>query len=439
MSAMLSITGDSERPAAVHAEMTILGAMLVEEERLTEALGLLVPSDFSLDSHRKIFASCERIANSGHAVDFITVADDLRKRRELDSIGSMPYLASLSEGLPQKLSISSYVRIVRDKSLMRQLIEVCESGMSSACDQAEASLDVLNRVALRISEISMRGDVVKPKPIAELVVPAWEEMRAQREFKGKLLGIPTGIDVLDTCTTGWRNGELTYVGALPGRGKTSFMLQSIMAAAKAGFGVGCISLEMRAGQLMRRMAILESGIHAQRWRDLRTMGDIEFFRSKDAMFALGELPISVVDQSGLNPTQISSLARRMHADGAKIIFVDFIQIIKEDGKDRREAINRVSAALRDTCKALDIPFVVASQLARRDSTPNRRPTIQDLRESGNLEQDAHNVLLLFRPKKENGDWSGEDEIIIDKAREGATGVVWVTYDERTLTYIGRQA
>ena len=125
----------------------------------------------------------------------------------------------------------------------------------------------------------------------------------------------------------------------------------------------------------------------------------------------------------------------MHRDGARIIFVDFVQIIHEDGRDRREAINRVSASLRDTCKALNIPFVVASQLARRDADPNRRPTIQDLRESGNLEQDAHNVLLLYRPKdKSTGGWTGEDEIIIDKQREGVTGVVrGVSYDEHSLT------
>lgn len=129
------------------------------------------------------------------------------------------------------------------------------------------------------------------------------------------------------------------------------------------------------------------------------------------------------------------MSRSPDRDGARIIFVDFVQIIHEDGKERREAINRVSASLRDTCEALNIPFVVGSQLARRDADPNRRPTIQDLRESGNLEQDAHNVLLLFRPKdKATGEWTGEDEIIIDKQREGVTGVVYVTYDEHSLTY-----
>jgi replicative DNA helicase len=211
------------------------------------------------------------------------------------------------------------------------------------------------------------------------------------------------------------------------------------AAAIKGFGVGCISLEMRSSQLLRRLSILHSGLHAIKFRDVRLMNDSEFKTAKDALFSLGDLPVSVCDQSGLKPAQISSLARKMHAAGAKVIFIDFVQIIHEDGKDRREAINRVSAALRDTCKHLNIPFVVASQLARRDADPNRRPTIQDLRESGNLEQDAHNVLLLFRPKdKSTGDWTGEDEVIIDKQREGVTGIVPVRYDERSLTYIGRQ-
>ena len=165
------------------------------------------------------------------------------------------------------------------------------------------------------------------------------------------------------------------------------------------------------------------------------MSDTQWASTKRTLYSIGDLPIQICDQSGLRPGQIASLARQMHANGAKAIFVDFVQIIHEDGKDRREAINRVSASLRDTCKALEIPFIVASQLARRDADPNRRPTIQDMRESGNLEQDAHNVLLLFRPKdKSTSDWTGEDEIIVDKQREGVTGSVGVFYDDKALVF-----
>jgi replicative DNA helicase len=216
------------------------------------------------------------------------------------------------------------------------------------------------------------------------------------------------------------------------------MLQAMHFAATQGFPVGCISLEMRAQQLMRRLATIQSGLPAYKFRDPRQLNESEWLHAKRSMYALAELPVYVNDQSGLKPAAIASLARQMHANGARVIFVDFVQIIHEDGRDRREAINRVSAALRDTCKALEIPFVVLSQLARRDADPNRRPTMQDLRESGNLEQDAHNVLLLFRPKDKDGEWTRVDQIIVEKHREGAVGPIDVSYDDRSLTFCPRQ-
>jgi replicative DNA helicase len=429
------------RPVNEYAERTILGAMLLERSAVSEAMMSIEPDDFSLDSHKRVYAAMAALEGRGEPIDLITTKSELERRKEMDAIGGMGYLLSLTEGIPRNLSVASYCRIVRDKSLLRQVQDLCERGMADASDQAEESLVVLNRLSERLHEIALKGSTISPVSIAEVIVPTWEEMKHQREFKGELIGITTGIPELDRYTTGWRSGELTYVGALPGRGKTSFMLQAMYAAAVSGHGVGCISLEMRSSQLLKRLAIMDSGLHAFKYRDVRTMNASEWEHARHSMFNnLGNLPITMCDQSGLNPMQISSLARQMHARGAEVIFVDFVQIIASEEKNRKEVIDRVSASLRDTCKALNIPFVVASQLTRRDADPNRRPTLQDLRESGNLEQDAHNVLMLFRPKdKSTGDWSGADEIIIEKAREGMTGIVPVRYNDKSLTYGGRAA
>ncbi|MEO6816756.1 MAG: DnaB-like helicase N-terminal domain-containing protein, partial [Edaphobacter sp.] len=164
------IVGEQERPASLHAEMTILGAMMVEPVAINDATMLLKTDDFALDSHRRIYSVMVHLSEVGHAVDIVTVGEELRKRKELDSIGGLPYLASLSEGLPRKLSIESYVRIVRDKSLMRQLMAVCDLGMIDAADQSQEALDVLNNVSGRLMEISEHavtggfsdiGDIVK--------------------------------------------------------------------------------------------------------------------------------------------------------------------------------------------------------------------------------------------------------------------------------------
>src|SRR5882762_1216479 len=154
MASYPQLVDDQDRPASVHAEMTILGGMMVEPVAIVDATMLLQTEDFALDSHRRIYSAMVHLSEAGHAVDIVTVSEELRRRKELDSVGGVPYLASLSEGLPRKLSIESYVRIVRDKSLMRQLMTVCDVGMIDAADQSQMALDVLNNVSARLVEIS---------------------------------------------------------------------------------------------------------------------------------------------------------------------------------------------------------------------------------------------------------------------------------------------
>jgi replicative DNA helicase len=415
------------------AEKAALGAMMQNKRSLAAGDGFPV-SHFFTDTHRSIFATIRLLAEQGAEVNWLSVSQELERK----GIKHVTYLMDLADGVPANFDASGSLARIREMAQLRSVITIAEAAMQRAQNHDDSG-DILHELQAVALQQQAETSQVKPTHISELVVGFLDEMRHQRTRDTSIVGIPTGIAGLDEAMGGWRNGELTYVGALPGRGKTSFLLQAMYSAALAGYGVGCISLEMRAQQLMRRLAILHSNLHAYKFRDVKTMSETEYSDAKRAAAGLGDLPITINDQSGLRPAQIASLARQMHAMGAKAIFVDFVQVIHEDGKDRREAINRVSAALRDTCKALNIPFIVASQLARRDSDPNRRPTIQDLRESGNLEQDANNVLLLYRPKdKATSTWSGEDELILDKQREGVTGSILVRYDDKTLTYMGRQ-
>lgn len=420
---------------AEQAEKTILGAMLLEEDSIQAADALEV-MDMYLDSHRTILSTIRSLRALSKPVDLVTIVEELSRLSLIEKVGGIAYVSELSSGIPRRLRVDSYVKIVKEKAALRAVIALCNIATARA-ESGDSSLDILSDLQSGALEYQAISDELKTTHISELVVPAWNEINEQMSFTGEVIGISTGIPVLDAVTTGWRDGELTYVGATPGAGKSAFMLQCMHAAATHNYPVGCISLEMRSGQLIKRLAIMESGIHAGAWRDPRNIAVGDRPHARASMFALGELPIWITDQSGLNPRQISALARKMHSNGARIIFVDFIQIIEETGKDRREAINRVSAALRDTCKALNIPFVVLSQLSRGDKNNPQRPSMQALRESGNLEQDAHNVMLLFRPK-ENGEWTGEDEIILDKSREGVTGPVHVTFDSKSLTYKGRE-
>jgi replicative DNA helicase len=341
--------------------------------------------------------------------------------------------------------VSGYVELIKEKSRVRRILNLCEVTQSRAIDGEDSSTLLHDLQTAALAHQADDGDL-RPMPITELVVPFLDKLRQERERPDELRGISTGIPDLDAITTGWREGELSYLGALPGRGKTAFMVQIMHAAAKLGTKAGFISLEMTKDQIMRRLATIQTGLHPSRFRDAGTMKDSDWRHTvgqSQSIGGLGDLPIEIYDRSGLRVREIAAVARRMHASGCKIIFIDFVQAIRQEGRDAREAINDISAVLRDTCKALQVPFVVASQLARRDANPNRRPTMQDLRESGNLEQDAHNVLLLYRPQASQKDedeqerapvWSSRDEIILAKQREGLTGSVEVVFEEGSLTF-----
>lgn len=419
------------------SEKNALGALMMWNEHAKSAANLQIHELFT-DAHRKILAAIRKLEDTGVDPNFIAVWHQMQEQGSDGAISGMSYLDEISTGLPRRYDPVKDVATIRKMTRLRSIYAMAEGAIQQAEDGEDAD-EILYKMQAGVFEQQTESKQLVIRSMAEVMVEVVDSMRQQRDRTTDLLGITTGIDLLDRCTTGWREGELTYVGALPGRGKTSFLLQAMHAAVISGHKAGCISLEMRSDQLGRRLTVIHSGMHAGKFRDAKTMNPSEWKSATEAAWSVGDLQIQLCDQSGLRPSQISALARRMAKNGAEIIFVDFVQIIQEDGKDRREAINRVSAALRDTCKALNIPFVVASQLARRDSDPNRRPTIQDLRESGNLEQDAHNVMLLYRPKdKSTGEWTGEDEIIIDKAREGMTGIVPVVYDNKSLIYKGRQ-
>jgi replicative DNA helicase len=213
------VGGEQDRPASVHAEMTILGGMLVEPVAIVDATMLLRADDFALDSHRRIYTAMLHLAELGHSVDIVTVAEELKRRKELDSIGGVPYLASLSEGLPRKLSIESYVRIVRDKSLMRQLMTVCDVGMIDAADQSQMALDVLNNVSSRLVEISEHAVTGGFSDITAIVRDSFGSIDALYEQGREVTGLATHYIDFDRMTSGLQESELVIIAGRCSRWK----------------------------------------------------------------------------------------------------------------------------------------------------------------------------------------------------------------------------
>jgi replicative DNA helicase len=440
------VSGGDERPASVHAEMTILGAMLVEPLAITDATMLLVADDFALDSHRRIYAAMLRLSEAGHAVDIVTVAEELKKQKELDAIGGVPYLASLSEGLPRKLSIESYVRIVRDKSLMRQLMTACDMGMVDAADQSQEALDVLNSVSNRLMEISDHAITGGFSNIGEIVKSSFGSIDKLYEQGREVTGLATHYVEFDRMTSGLQDSELIIIAARPSMGKTAWAINIAQnAAVKDGKVIAVFSLEMSKESLLRRMLASEAMVNS---RKIQT----GFLPKEDkgklmaALERLIESKMFIDDTPGITLAEMRAKARRLKQQEGRLdlIMIDYLQLMtgsagpgKKGFENRNQEVAAVSRGLKALAKEMKIPVIALSQLSRASEQRggDKKPMLSDLRESGSIEQDADVVCFIHRDsyynKDENGDEDpdskGKAEIIIAKQRNGPTGSVHLAY------------
>src|SRR6202048_1335053 len=440
MAAYPHIIGDQERPTSVHAEMTILGAMLVEPLAIIDATMLLKTDDFALDSHRKIYSAMLQLVEMGHGVDIVTVTDYLSKKKELDSVGGLPYLASLSEGLPRKLSIESYVRIVRDKSLMRQLLTVCDMGMIEASDQSREALDVLNQVTSRLTEISEHAVTGGFSDIAAIVKDSFGSIDALYEQGREVTGLATHYIEFDRMTSGLQESELIIIAARPSMGKTAWAINiAENAAVRGGKVVAVFSLEMSKASLLRRMLASQALVNSKAIQRGMLMRDDRAKLIK-GLELLMESKIFIDDTPGIPLAEMRAKARRLKQQQGQLdlIVIDYLQLMTGSNSNAKGFENRtqegsaISRGLKALAKEMKVPVVALSQLSRASEQRggDKKPLLSDLRESGSIEQDADVVCFIHREEyydRENEDLKGKAEIIIAKQRNGPTGSVQLAY------------
>ncbi len=431
---------DDQRPASVHAERTILGGMMVDPVAIVDATMLLRAEDFSLDSHRRIYASMLKLSEAGHAVDIVTVSEELRKKKELDSVGGVAYLASLSEGLPRKLSIESYVRIVRDKALMRELMTVCDMGMVDAADQSQLALDVLNNVSARLVEISEHAITNGFSGIADIVKDSFGSIDALYEQGREVTGLATHYLEFDRMTSGLQESELTIIAARPSMGKTAWAINiAENAAVRSGKIVAVFSLEMSKSSLLRRMLASQALVNSKAIQTGMLMRDD---RSKliAGLERLMESKLFIDDTPGITLAEMRAKARRLKQQhGAlDLIVIDYLQLMTGSAtntkgfENRTQEVSAISRGLKALAKEMRVPVVALSQLSRASEQRggDKKPLLSDLRESGSIEQDADVVCFIHREEyydRENEDLKGKAEIIIAKQRNGPTGSIQLAY------------
>lgn len=434
-------------PASLEAERSILGAILLDNHAFNEAAERLRAEDFSLDSHRRIFSRMGELIDGRRAVDIVTLAEELARRKEVEAVGGVAYLASLTEGLPRRPSIEDYVRIVKDKSLGRQLIQICASAITRAADQSQDALSVLEDAESGLLEVSEHGIARGFAGIAEIVRESFGSIdnlyAQQREVKG----LATHYKAFDKMTTGLQPADLIIIAARPSMGKTAWAINiAENAAVKDGKVVAIFSLEMSRESLLRRMLASQALVSMQKIQTgFIPKQDRE--RLMEALERLTEAKIFVDDTPAISLAEMRAKARRLQRQhGAlDLVVVDYLQLMGASGggqgsrrfENRTQEVSAISRGLKALAKELRVPVVALSQLSRASEQRggDKKPMLSDLRESGSIEQDADVVAFIHRESYYNRDENGEEdpesknkaEIIIAKQRNGPTGSVHLAY------------
>ncbi len=428
-------------PHSVEAEQSVLGGLLLEASALDKIADLMTDDDFYRHEHRLIYRQIVRLSEMAKPVDVITVAEALEIAGELDKVGGLPYLGSLAQNVPSAANIRRYGEIVRERSIMRKLVEVgtdiSSSAYSPAGRDAAQLLDEAESKVFEIAEAGSRGKqgFMSMPPLLTQVVERIETLYG-RDNQSDVTGTATGFTDLDSMTSGLQPGDLIIVAGRPSMGKTAFSINIAENVALDGkLPVAIFSMEMGASQLAMRML---GSVGKLNQHDLRTgrLQDDDWGRLTHALGRLNDAPVYIDESAALSALEVRARARRLHRqnNGLGLIVVDYLQLMSSPGskasENRATEISEISRSLKSLAKELHVPVIALSQLNRSlEQRPNKRPVMSDLRESGAIEQDADLILFIYRDEVYNSDSpdKGKAEIISGKQRNGPIGKVELAF------------
>ena len=427
-----SIASDKGLPANIDAEKFILGSLLLDDTRFIEIAGVLVGDDFALEKHRRIFQRMSELHERGEKIDRVTVADELMRRNELESVDGLSYLVSLDDGLPHIPNLDSYVRIIREKAMLRRIAMTAQHTLNRALMAEEDPTTILagtDEALRRLGEA--RGERGLMSPLE--VIQAYDGgLNAFLDPSKRIKGISTGFVKLDEMTSGMHPGELFILAARPSMGKTALALNMAWHVASKLFQpVAIFSLEMSQESLLTRMLCAAARVDSQRFR-AGYLNDQERQKLRAAANQMVESPLFIDDTAGANLMDMHAKLRKLKQQqgGLGLVVVDYLQLMSTRGRveNRNQEVSQLSRGLKLMSKELDCPFLVLSQLSRATETRqgDHRPQLSDLRESGSIEQDADLVGFIFRPEvyqRDREDLKGVAELILAKQRNGPVGKI----------------
>jgi replicative DNA helicase len=431
------VFGGRQPPYNVEAEQAVLAAMLLDAEAALSGAALLDDAMFYREGHRRLFRAMRAIVERGGVVDPVTLKEEVERRGEIEAVGGIEYLSYLLDVVPTAANLDYHAKIVRDKAMLRRLIEAATGIVQEAYEGKRLADEVLDSAEQRIFEVSETRKTEGFVRLKELLWPTMERIESLHAGGQSITGVASGFKDLDDKTAGFQAADLVIVAARPAMGKTAFCLNVAQhAAIEKSVPVAIFSLEMSKAQLVQRLLTAEARVDAHRLRQ-GMLKDADYALLARAAGLLSSAPIWIDDSAALTPLELRSKARRIKAEqNIGLLIVDYLQLMRspEQAENRVQEISAISRALKALAKELNVPVLALSQLSRAPEQrggEHRRPQLSDLRESGAIEQDADVVLFIYREEMYSGiedpktgeNIEGQAEVIIGKQRNGPTGTI----------------
>ncbi|MDA0941557.1 MAG: replicative DNA helicase [Proteobacteria bacterium] len=426
-------------PHSIEAEQSLLGGLLIDNEALDKVADVVSVSDFYRQDHQIIYQHIHQLIERSQPADIVTVGESLESNAELNTVGGLEYLGLLAENTPTAANIRGYAQIVRERSIMRNLVqvgtEIVDSALSPQGRDAQQLLDESESKIFQIAEAG-KNNRIGFTDIKELLPQVAERIDQlfQRDNPSDVTGVPTGYKDLDMMTSGLQPGDLVIIAGRPSMGKTSLALNiAEYVAIDTGLPAAIFSMEMSSTQLVSRLIGSVGKLNQHKMRTGQ-LDDNDWEKLSYALGQLNEAPIFIDEGSALNPYEVRARARRLHKQCGKLglVVIDYLQLMGTSGstENRATEISEISRSLKSLAKELNVPVVALSQLNRSvEQRPDKRPVMSDLRDSGAIEQDADVIMFIYRDEVYNPESpdKGVAEIILAKQRNGPVGRVKLTF------------
>lgn len=420
-------------PANVEAERAILSTLLLNGQQIAQVSEIISAHDFYVSAHKILFQTITELEQLKKQIDIITIQDELSKKGDLDAVGGLMYLVSLQEDIPTFGLLEQHAQIVKEKAVLRELINSASHIISKCYTQKEESIDqVLDEAEKNIFEIANKRTSNSFVQLDIWLKKTFKHLSIIKTNSRGLTGIPTNYPALDQLTSGFQKGDLIVLAARPSMGKTALALNMALSAVKHGCRVGIFSLEMSAEQLTLRLLSIESGIPHYNIKNASISSD-EWIALTATAGNLAEMKIFIDDSPIMNVSTLRTKARKLKSSGnLDLLIVDYMQLLSSplQFENRHQEVSHISRSMKALAKELEVPIIALSQLSRAvDGRPDKHPVLSDLRESGAIEQDADLIMFLYREVVYNAETENPKtaEIIIGKQRNGPTGTVCLDF------------